>query len=169
MDDSTDPAAAPPRAGDDARAAPARGDPPAPSQVDNLSSEEFVRPSRFDASCLPPGSAAWHVPRTAHTGGEWAIVDGFATPEECAALIAASGGLEELNEPSARYRMPPTNADYRSADAAGLQIAAAADLARRAAIFTGVPPNDDGDCVMLARTSRLPPNDDEPDAARDSL
>ena len=94
-------------------------------------------------------------------------MDGFATPEECAALIAASGGLGELDEPSARYRMPPTSADYRSADAAGLQIPAARDLARRAAIFTGVPANDDGDCVMLARTARLAPRGDEPDAARD--
>ena len=160
MDDPTDPAAA-----DDARGAPARGHPPAPPNM--LSRNIAERPSRYDAFCLPSGSAAWLVPSTAHTGGAWAIVDGFATPEECAALIAASGGLGELDEPSAQYRVPPTNADYRSADAAGLQIPAARDLARRAAIFTGVPANDDGDCVMLARTARLPPRGDEPDAARD--
>jgi len=160
MDDPTDPAAA-----DDARGAPARGHPPAPPNM--LSRNIAERPSCYDAFCLPSGSAAWLVPSTAHTGGAWAIVDGFATPEECAALIAASGGLGELDEPSAQYRMPPTNADYRSADAAGLQIPAARDLARRAAIFTGVPANDDGDCVMLARTARLPPRGDEPDAARD--
>ena len=165
MDDLTDPAAARPREGDDARGAPARGHPPAPPNM--FSRNIAVRPSCYDASCLPSGSAAWLVPSTAHTGGAWAIVDGFATPEECAALIAASGGLGELDEPSARYRMPPTNADYRSADAAGLQIPAARDLARRAAIFTGVPANDDGDCVMLARTARLAPRGGEPDAARD--
>ena len=166
MNDSIAPAAKRPREGDDPGAAPARGESPAPSDVE-LSGMQIARASRYDVACLPSGSSAWHVPSTAHTGGAWAIVDGFATPEECAALIAASGGLEELNEPSARYRMPPTNADYRSADAAGVQIPAARDLARRAAIFTGVPANDDGDCVMLARTARLAPNDDEPDAARD--
>ena len=48
-----------------------------------------------------------------------------------------------------------------------MQIPAARNLARRAAIFTGVPANDDGDCVMLARTARLAPRGDEPDAARD--
>ena len=167
MDDPTGPAAARPREGDDARGAPARGHPPAPPNMLAGNIAVAVRPSRYDASCLPSGSAAWLVPSTAHTGGAWAIVDGFATPEECAALIAASGGLGELDEPSARYRMPPTSADYRSADAAGLQIPAARDLARRAAIFTGVPANDDGDCVMLARTARLAPRGDEPDAARD--
>ena len=154
MEDSIIPAAKRRREGDDAHPAPARGEAPAPSDVELL-------------SCLPSGSVAWHVPSTAHTGGVWTIVDGFVTPEECAALIAASDGLEELNEPSARYRTPPTNADYRSADAAGVQIPAARDLARRAAIFTGVPANADADCVMLARTARLPPNDDEPDFARD--
>ena len=144
-----------------------RADTPAPPNISTGNSPVAVRPSRYDASCLPSGSAAWLVPSTAHTGGAWAIVDGFATPEECAALIAASRGIGELDEPSARYRMPPTSADYRSADAAGLQIPAARDLARRAAIFTGVPANDDGDCVMLARTARLAPRGDEPDAARD--
>ena len=49
----------------------------------------------------------WEVPRTAHTGGSWQIIDGFATEDECAAIVEACAGLEELAElPGALRRAP---------------------------------------------------------------
>ena len=84
----------------------------------------------------------WEVPRTAHTGGSWQIIDGFATEDECAAIVEACAGLEELAEPLARYAAPPTRSDYRSADASRL-VSETHDVARalaeRAARVTGVP------------------------------
>ena len=53
---------------------------------------QIARASRYDVACLPSGSSAWHVPSTAHTGGAWAIVDGFATPEECVRIFGYPPG-----------------------------------------------------------------------------
>ena len=98
----------------------------------------------------------WEVPRTAHTGGSWQIIDGFATEDECAAIVEACAGLEELAEPLARYAAPPTRSDYRSADASRL-VSETHDVARalaeRAARVTGVPQNPGNDAIMIARTS----------------
>ena len=98
----------------------------------------------------------WEVPRTAHTGGSWQIIDGFATEDECAAIVEACAGLEELAEPLARYAAPPTRSDYRSADASRL-VSKTHDVARalaeRAARVTGVPQNPGNDAIMIARTS----------------
>ena len=86
----------------------------------------------------------WEVPRTAHTGGSWQIIDGFATEDECAAIVEACAGLEELAEPPGARAAPPTRSDYRSADASRL-VSKTHDVARalaeRAARVTGVPQN----------------------------
>ena len=112
-------------------------------------------------AALPAGSSSWVVPHTSHTGGSWSVIDGFATPEECLALIASADGLQELDEPLERYKAPPTLCDYRSADASGLTISAARTLAARAAQVTSVPVNAQRDCVMLARTSKLRTKDSD--------
>ena len=127
-----------------AAAAPGGAGPtPAPAAPPTLLKEHGAMPT-----------CTWAVPRTAHTGGTWSIVDGFATEEECAALVAAAGGLDELAEPLARYAAPPLRADYRSADGAALD-GAMRPLAVRAAKFTGVPERPDADAWMIARTAAL--------------
>ena len=127
-----------------AAAAPVGAGPtPAPAAPPTLLKEHAAVPT-----------CTWAVPRTAHTGGTWSIVDGFATEEECAALVAAAGGLDELAEPLARYAAPPLRADYRSADGAALD-GAMRPLAVRAAKFTGVPERPDADAWMIARTAAL--------------
>ena len=122
-----------------------------------ISAEAPVQNS--DSSTEREGSwEVWEVPRTAHTGGSWQIIDGFATEEECAAIVEASARLEELAEPLARYAAPPTRSDYRSADASPLtreSQGVARALAERAARVTGVPQNPGNDAIMIARTSTV--------------
>ena len=98
----------------------------------------------------------WRVPETSHTGSSWQIVDGFATPEECRALVAdAKQGLaDSLRQPLRRFEDPPlVGVKYRSADASSLASEALAALSARAANVTCVGVNKEKDSVMIAHTS----------------
>ena len=98
----------------------------------------------------------WRVPETSHTGSCWQIIDGFATPEECRALVAdAKQGLaDSLRQPLRRFEDPPlVGVKYRSADASSLASEALAALSARAANVTCVGVNKEKDSVMIAHTS----------------
>ena len=98
----------------------------------------------------------WRVPETSHTGSCWQIIDGFATPEECRALVAdAKQGLaDSLRQPMRRFEDPPlVGVKYRSADASSLASEALAALSARAANVTCVGVNKEKDSVMIAHTS----------------
>ena len=98
----------------------------------------------------------WRVPETSHTGSCWQIIDGFATPEECRALVAdAKQGLaDSLRQPLRRFEDPPlVGVKYRSADASSLASEALAALQSRAADVTCVGVNKEKDSVMIAHTS----------------
>ena len=98
----------------------------------------------------------WRLPDTKQTGGVWQIIDGFATPEECRALVAdAKQGLaESLREPLRRFADPPLlGVVYRSADATALASKALSALSAKAADVTNVGINEAKDSVMVAHTS----------------
>ena len=59
---------------------------------------------------FPRSMKTWKVPGTSHTGGSWLVIDGFATREECAAVITASTSLHQLQEPLRKYSEPPLGA-----------------------------------------------------------
>ena len=67
-------------------------------------------PPHPSTTCKP---VIWRVPETRHTGSCWQIIDGFATPEECRALVAdAKQGLaDSLRQPLRRFEDPPLVAD----------------------------------------------------------
>ena len=127
---------------------------PAPSTSDARDSPPGLQDPNVpgDAS-LPAGSSTWVVPRTAHTGGSWSVIDGFATVEECSLLIAAAETLPGLTEPRGEgHQGAQGSCDYRVADASKLTIGTARALALRAARLTGVPVDETLDTATLAQT-----------------
>jgi hypothetical protein len=95
----------------------------------------------------------WEVPGTHAGGGRWTVIDGFASAEECAAVVAAAAELPDLAQPLPRYSQRPLSNTHATADASGVPAVQA--LAARAAHATGVPENPEGDDVVIAHTAPL--------------